>query len=188
MTSHEQVLLHQLKKRSVFSAKPGEKFTLASGDKSDFYIDLGLSSMNAETAQLIGEVIYYRTKHLSLDAMGGLASGAVPVATAAIISYAFRTKAMNGFWVRDEKKGHGTGKLIEGPVKKGDRVLVLEDVITRGGSALKAVNALRELGCHVSGVLALVDRQQGGEAFLHDNGVESFQAVFTLADLGVTPG
>ena len=100
------------------------------------------------------------------DAVGGLTLGADPIACA--ISYASATSAtpLRAFTVRKEPKSHGTGRLIEGPFRPGDRVVVIEDTITTGGSATKAINAVRNEGGSVVGVLALVDRQEGGREAL----------------------
>ena len=91
---------------------------------------------------------------------------------------------MEGFWVREEIKAHGTQKQVEGGLKKGDRVVIVDDVFTKGGSALKAVEAARELGCEVVLVLALVDRLQGAADLFRKNGIENYRAVFTIRDFG----
>ena len=105
------------------------------------------------------------------DAVGGLTLGADPIACA--ISYASATSAtpLRAFTVRKEPKTHGTGKLIEGPIRAGDRVIVIEDTITTGNSARKAIDAVRSEGATVVGVLALVDRQEGGREALESLGV-----------------
>lgn len=105
------------------------------------------------------------------DSIGGLTLGADPISYA--ISYASATAArpLRAFTVRKEAKSYGTGKSIEGPFQKGDRVVVIEDVITTGGSALKAINAVKAAGGIVSGVLALVDREEGGKEAIEAEGV-----------------
>jgi len=107
----------------------------------------------------------------TVDAVGGLTLGADPIACA--ISYASATSAtpLRAFTVRKEPKVHGTGKLIEGPFRAGDRVVVIEDTITTGGSARKAIEAVRNEGGTVIGVLALVDRQEGGREALESSGI-----------------
>jgi orotate phosphoribosyltransferase len=107
----------------------------------------------------------------AVDAVGGLTLGADPIACA--ISYASATSAtpLRAFTVRKEPKVHGTGKLIEGPFRAGDRVVVIEDTITTGGSARKAIEAVRNEGGTVIGVLALVDRQEGGREALESFGI-----------------
>src|SRR5205807_3018691 len=135
MSEAEQKLLDLLTERSF---KRGS-FRLASGGTSDYYIDGKMSEVFSAAAYLIGEVIYERTKDLAIDAIGGLEVGAVPLTTAAVISYHAHGREMEGFWVRDKLKGHGTRKLIEGGLRPGSRVVVVDDVVTRGSSALKAI-------------------------------------------------
>jgi len=96
------------------------------------------------------------------DALGGLTMGADPISCAIAFASASTTKPRRAFTVRKEAKAHGTGRLIEGPFRAGDRVVIVEDVITTGGSALKAIDAVRAADGHLLGVLALVDREEGG--------------------------
>jgi orotate phosphoribosyltransferase len=181
MSDTEKQLLRLLSERSFRRGT----FTLASGATSDYYIDGRMTAVYSEGAYLIGEVLYERTRDLDFAAIGGLAVGAVPPTTAAVIAYHHHGRPLEGFWVRDEVKGHGTKKRIEGGLKPSARVVVIDDVITKGGSALKAVEAVREIGCEVVRVLALVDRLAGAEALLRENGVTNYQSVFTIRDLGV---
>ena len=145
-----------------------------------------MSMVHSAGAYLIGQVLYEHTQDLAFDAIGGLAAGAIPLATAAVIAYHLNGRAVEGFWVRNEVKDHGTKKLVEGNVKADSRVVILEDVVTRGRSALKAIDAVREAGCEVVRVLTLVDRLQGGEQLFRDKGVTDYRAVFTIRDFGVT--
>lgn len=144
-----------------------------------------MTEVYSEGAYLIGEVLYEWSKDLDIDAIGGLQVGAVPLTTAAVISYHHRGRSMEGFWVREEVKSHGTQKLIEGGLTKGSRVVIVDDVCTKGGSAFKAVEAVREFGCEVVLVLALVDRLEGAEELFRAKGVENYRSVFTIRDLGV---
>jgi orotate phosphoribosyltransferase len=105
------------------------------------------------------------------DAIGGLTLGADPIACAISYASASSQKPLRAFTVRKEPKTHGTGKLIEGPFRQDDRVVVIEDTITTGGSALKAVAAVRAAGGEVLGVLALVDREEGGREALEGEGL-----------------
>ena len=159
MSEHERELLDLIRARSLDLNGP---FTLASGKTSSYYIDGKMSQVFSRSARLIGEVIYEHTKELLFDAIGGLEVRAVPLTTAAVIAYDLHGKTMEGFWVRDIAKGHGTKKRVEGFPCKGARVIVLDDVVTTGGSAVKAVEAVREVGAEVVCVLTLVDRLQGG--------------------------
>jgi len=138
-------------------------FTLASGKKSEFYIDARLTTMSPEGLSIIGVIglAALNETNWNVDSIGGLTLGADPIAYA--ISYASAsTKPLRAFTVRKESKTYGAGKLIEGPFREGDRVAVIEDVITTGGSAIRAAEAITKAGGTVAGVLALVDREEGG--------------------------
>jgi orotate phosphoribosyltransferase len=180
MTEAETQLLELLKERSF---KAGT-FKLASGAESNYYIDGRMSAVFSKGTYLIGRVLYERTKDLQFDALGGLEVGAVPLTAAVAMHYHLNGRTLEGFWVRDKQKAHGMRKLIEGGVRPGDRVVIVDDVITSGQSALKAVEAVKELGCTVVMALALVDRLQGADAAFREIGVE-FRSVFTIRDLGV---
>jgi orotate phosphoribosyltransferase len=155
------------------SARRGE-FVLASGRRSTLYIDARLTTMSPDGLALIGPLGLARLQQArwGVQSVGGLTLGADPIAYA--ISYASAATAtpLRAFTVRKEVKGHGTGRRIEGPFESGDRVAIIEDVITTGGSALRAVEAVREEGGHVAGVLALVDREEGGREALEAAGLE----------------
>ena len=156
------------------SARRGQ-FTLASGRVSSLYIDARLTTMSPEGLALIGPLGLDMLHHAGwrVDAIGGLTLGADPIAYA--ISYASTLAGgalVRAFTVRKEAKTHGTGRLIEGPFRAGDRVAVVEDVITTGASALRAAEAVRAAGGHVAGVLALVDREEGGREALERAGLE----------------
>jgi orotate phosphoribosyltransferase len=160
-------------------------FRLASGGVSDYYIDGRMTAVFSEAVPLIGEILYERTEGLGISAIGGLAVGAVPLATAAVFSYHVHGKKMEGFWVRDEVKRHGTQKLIEGNLVGGSRVAIVDDVFTKGTSAAKAIQAVREIGCEVVAVLALVDRLQGAQECFRALGIENYQPVFTIRQFGI---
>ena len=172
MTNHER-LLSMLAERS---ARRGQ-FTLASGRTSSLYIDARLTTMSPDGLALIGplglEAI--RDAGWQPDAVGGLTLGADPIAYAiayaSAVERADATTPLRAFTVRKEAKQHGTGRLIEGPYREGDRVVVIEDVVTTGGSALRAVEAVRAAGGSVLGVLALVDREEGGREALERAGL-----------------
>jgi orotate phosphoribosyltransferase len=182
MTEAERQLLALLTERSFRRGS----FTLASGGTSSYYIDGRMTAVCSAGAHLIGEVLYERTRDLAFDAVGGLAVGAVPLATAAVIAYHRHGRPMEGFWVRDEVKTHGTKKRVEGNVPPGARVVVLDDVITRGTSTLKAIDAVtEEKGGRVVRVVALVDRLQGAADLFREQGVADYRPVFTIRDFGV---
>jgi orotate phosphoribosyltransferase len=154
------------------SARRGH-FVLASGRESTLYIDARLTTMSPDGLALIGSLglSSLQATNWAIDAVGGLTLGADPVSYAIAYASANTNKPVRAFTVRKEIKTHGTGRLIEGPFKKGDHVAVVEDVITTGASALRAVEAIKEAGGVVSGVLALVDREEGGKEALEANGL-----------------
>jgi orotate phosphoribosyltransferase len=154
------------------SAKRG-RFTLASGRESEFYVDCRLTTMSPEGLALVGPrgLAALDEAGWNVDSVGGLTLGADPVSYAIAYASALAGRPVRAFTVRKEAKQHGTGKLIEGPFRAGDRVAVVEDVITTGGSAKKAIAAVRAAGGQVVGVLALVDREEGGREAIEGEGV-----------------
>jgi orotate phosphoribosyltransferase len=174
MTNQVDSLLALRMLLATRSARRGQ-FTLASGRISTLYIDARLTTMSPEGLTLIGPLGLGVLRHTgwSVDAVGGLTLGADPIAYA--ISYASALEGeilVRAFTVRKEAKMHGTGRLIEGPFVAGDRVAIVEDVITTGGSALQAAETIRAAGGQVAGVLALVDREEGGREALERAGLE----------------
>ena len=153
------------------SARRGD-FTLSSGRRSTLYIDARLTTMSPDGLALIGPagLAAIRDAGWRADAVGGLTLGADPVAYAISYASALAGAPVRAFTVRKEAKAHGTGQLIEGPLRAGDRVVVVEDVITTGASALKAADAVRAAGGTVVGVLAVVDRDEGGREAIESAG------------------
>lgn len=154
------------------SAKRGE-FTLASGKQSTFYIDARLTTMSPEGLSIIGPLALsvLRQTGWSIDAIGGLTLGADPISYAISYASAHSDHPLRAFTVRKEAKTHGTGRVLEGPFRQGDRVAVIEDVLTTGGSVLRAIDAVRSADGAVAGVLALVDREEGGRQAIESAGV-----------------
>jgi orotate phosphoribosyltransferase len=153
-------------------------FVLASGARSPYYIDCRTTTMHAEGQALIGRLGFelLRTAGLAPDAIGGLTMGADPVAYAIAHASWLAGAPVNAFSVRKQPKDHGTGKRVEGCFAAGARVVVVEDVITSGGSALQACDAVEAEGGTVLGVIALVDRESGGREAIAARGY----AVHTL--------
>src|SRR3954470_24079506 len=170
MSSHRQ-LIELLARRSVRRGN----FTLASGRQSSFYIDCRLTTMSPKGLSSIGPIglSLIREQGWEPDSVGGLTLGADPVSYAISYASADSGKPLRAFTVRKEAKAHGTGKLIEGPFETNDRVVVIEDVITTGGSALKAVEAIRGAGATILGVLAVVDREEGGREAIEAAGIQA---------------
>jgi len=168
MTTHDR-LLSILAERS---ARRGQ-FTLASGRQSTLYIDARLTTMSPDGLALIGPLALAALHDVDwrVHAIGGLTLGADPISYAIAYASADTASPLRAFTVRKEAKAHGTGRLIEGPFREGDRVAVIEDVITTGGSALRAAEAVRAAGGTVAGILALVDREEGGRDALVSAGL-----------------
>lgn len=162
-------LLHRL---ATTSARRGQ-FTLASGRQSTLYIDARLTTMHPEGLALVGTLglAALEGSGWGVAALGGLTLGADPIAYAIAHASQLAGRPLRAFTVRKEPKQHGTGRQVEGPFTAGDRVAIVEDVITTGGSALKAIDAVRRAGGDIAGVLALVDREEGGREAIEQAGV-----------------
>ena len=176
MAALKQLLLERSVKRG--------SFVLASGKHSDIYIDARLTTMSPEGMLLIGKLglSAIREHDWKPDSIGGLTMGADPVAFAISHTSALEKSPLRAFSVRKEAKAHGTGNQIEGPFKKGDRVVVIEDVVTTGKSALQAIDAVERFGGEILGVLAIVDRQDGGREAIGARGYDVV-ALTTIGDL-----
>jgi orotate phosphoribosyltransferase len=162
-------------------------FILASGKSSSVYIDARLTTMSPEGMNLIGPLALDAIAQMDWqpDSIGGLTLGADPVAVAISYASADQSKPLRAFTVRKQAKTHGTGNLIEGPFLQGDRVVIVEDVITTGKSALQAIEAVRSAGGHILGVLAVVDREDGGIQAIEEKGL----SVVSLASIrNLVPG
>ena len=167
------------------SIKHGD-FTLASGRKSSWYIDARLTTMSGRGQMLIGRVGLAMLDELGWQprAVGGLTLGADPIAYAMAHAATLAGRQLDAFTVRKEAKSHGAGRLIEGGFQAGMRIVVIEDVITTGESALRALRSVREAGGDVAGVLALVDRGEGGREWIEREDVK-VAAMFGAKQLGV---
>ena len=154
------------------SARRGQ-FTLSSGRASTLYIDARLTTVSPDGLALVGPSALAAIEGAGwrVDAVGGLTLGADPVSYAIASASQLAGRPVRAFTVRKEAKAHGTGRLIEGPFRSGDRVAIVEDVITTGGSALRAIDAVRAAGGEVAGVLAVVDREEGGREAIAAAGV-----------------
>jgi orotate phosphoribosyltransferase len=166
-----------------FTKKP--TFKLASGERSNFYFNCKPTALNPEGMFLIGNLLYAlirKEKSWNVKAIGGLTLGADPVANAVAYTSHLKGKPIDSFVVRKEPKEHGTMLWIEGNVKKGDKVLIVEDVITTGGSTIKAVKRAKQGGLKVNGVVALIDRQEGGKEAVEAMGLP-FKALLTKKEI-----
>lgn len=162
------------------------KFTLASGKEASFYLDCRQVTLDSRGANLIAEGFLDLLGENVPDAVGGMAIGADPI-TAAIITLAGqRGLALNGFIVRKEAKAHGRGRDVEGPVQEGQNVVIVEDVVTTGGSSLKAIERVEAFGLKVQEVIAIVDRLEGGREAFEERGYQ-LRTLFTIRDFGIEP-
>jgi orotate phosphoribosyltransferase len=180
-----------LQRKSVFRGE----FTLASGAKSDFYVDARVTTFDPRGACLIGEVGWQLMKETAaklnknVNAIGGLTLGADPIALSIGIAAQREDSAtpLQVFTVRKAIKEHGRQKRIEGNFSAGNSVVIVDDVITTGGSTTQAIDAIEEAGGHVAFVLVLLDRQEGGRENIEQRG-HKVVSIFTRADLANTKG
>ncbi len=161
------------------------KVILASGKESDFYVDCKRTALTAEGHVLVGRLLFDRIRRIRplVRGAGGLTLGADPLASAVAFASFLEGEPVDAFIVRKEPKGHGTGQWVEGrkTIPDGSRVVVLEDVVTTGGSALKAIERCRTENLQVVGCFALVDRMEGGREAIEASGVP-VDALFTRRD------
>lgn len=188
MTDARAQLIDYISREAVFHGD----FTLTSGKKATYYIDLRRVSLDHRVAPLIGQVMVDLLASVpsvdgrGVDAVGGLTMGADPVAAAVLHQAAARGLSYDAFVVRKEPKDHGRGKQVEGPDLAGRRVVVLEDTSTTGGSPLKAVEALLKVGAEIAAVAVVVDRATGAREVIEAAGYPYFAAI-GLAELGLEP-
>lgn len=161
------------------------KVTLASGRESDFYFDGKQTTLHSEGGLLVGKLFYEAIKDVeNVQGVGGITLGADPIATATSIAAYLDGRPMHAFIIRKEPKGHGTGQWLEGRknLPPGTRVVIVEDVVTTGGSSMKAVRRAEEEGLVVLGIVALVDREEGGRENIEAEGVW-LRSIFTKSQL-----
>ena len=161
-------------------------FMLASGKKAKYYLDGKQVTLDATGARLVGEGILDLLASGMPRAVGGMSIGADPITAAVVTMAGVRQLPLVGFIVRKEAKGHGTQRYIEGPVQPGDRVAIVEDVVTTGGSSLLAIERAVEFGLVVTRVIAIIDRLEGGAAAFAQRGY-AFDSLLTIEDCGIAP-
>ncbi len=173
-------LVGQIRDKAVVRGR----VTLSSGKEADYYVDMRRITLDGVAAPLVGRVMLQLTRDLDYDAVGGLTLGADPVATAMLHAAAAQGRTLDAFVVRKEGKAHGLQRRIEGAPVTGRRVLAVEDTSTTGGSALTAVEALREAGAEVVAVAVVVDRDTGAAQRVEEAGLPYLFAV-GKAELGL---
>ena len=160
------------------------QFTLASGKQASYYLDCRKVTLDARGAKLIAAGMLDLLADDLPDLVGGMAIGADPI-TAAILTLAgTRDLPLRGIIVRKESKSHGTGKFVEGPFAEGETVVIVEDVVTTGGSSLLAIERCEAVGLKVARVLAIVDRLEGGSEAFAERGYE-LTTLLTIEDFGI---
>jgi orotate phosphoribosyltransferase len=161
-------------------------FTLTSGKKSSYYFDGKQVTLYPEGAYLIGKIILEKIRGLNINAVGGCAIGADPMVGAlATVAYLEGISNLNLFIVRKEPKKHGKLRHIEGPLlNKGDRVVIVDDIISTGGSILQSINVIKEFECEIVKVVAVVDRQEGGTQMIQKLGID-VDPIFTIEDFNI---
>ncbi len=158
------------------------QFKLASGATSDYYLDMKPTTFDPEGAALVADIIFSMLRDdTTSDAIGGLELGAVPI-IAAVCARSFPERPIQGFIVRKETKDHGTAQKIDGNFKPNSKVILLEDVTTKGGSVMQAVRAVRARGAEVTRIISILDRLEGAEETLKKEGI-ALQSIFTTKDL-----
>ena len=160
-------------------------FVLASGKRSTYYIDAKETTLNPEGMFLVGKLMYEITRELpGIEAVGGVSIGGDPLVCAVVLESFNKKDNLAGFLIRKEPKGHGTNRWVEGGknLKKGMNVVILEDVVTTGGSSLKAIEATEKEGYVVKGIVAILDRLEGGKDTIESKGY-LFKSIFSLNDL-----
>lgn len=183
MTSYTHTpLLYTLRHLSVLRAPPGQPFKLASGKESMVYVDVRLTALNGHGGLLLAEHLVAILDHHVLPSsprplLAGVVVGGCPLVTAMSM-----LTGLDVLYVRKEAKGHGTDKLIEGRYQEGDAVVLVEDVVTSGASSVKAAQVLTDAGLQVIGILAVLDRGDGGRKTIEDAGY-TFVSLFTLSQL-----
>jgi orotate phosphoribosyltransferase len=182
-----------LREKSLQRANPGEFFTLASGAKSTVYLDVRKSALSSKGHYFLGKALYREivSRGGVIDAVAGVALGGCPLASA-VSTFSYLSPApfgaLGGPWflealyVRKESKGHGLGKLVEGTITPEMKVVLVEDVVTSGKSSLEAVQKLRDVGVDVIGIVAVVDREEGGTEAIRKASLP-FVALTTMAEV-----
>ncbi len=176
-----ELYLEMFRKRS-FKYSEEVAFVLVSGKRSQFYVDCKGTLLHPAGLKLTGKIVWEMIKDSKPDAVGGMTLGADPITLAVTLAALEDGVELMPLIVRKEEKGHGTGKWIEGYIKEGLRVVVVDDVFTTGGSTIKAIEKLREAGAEIIEAIALVNRNEGAEENFKKIGV-SHRSVFTIDDL-----
>jgi orotate phosphoribosyltransferase len=193
MTTHQELKTRLRELLETLSLKKGP-VVLVSGKTSNFYLDCKQTALNAEGAVVIGRLVFETIRRLGADGhrvegVGGMTLGADPIAVATAFTSQQAGEPVHAFIIRKEPKGHGTRAWLEGSnnLREGAPVLLVEDVVTTGGSTLRALERAKESGLEPVAIVALVDREEGGRENLEATGLP-FEALLCRSDFGVPPG
>lgn len=159
-------------------------FTLASGKKATYYLDGKQITLHSEGLRLVSEGLLDLLSDVAFDAIGGMSIGADPIIGGVLTVAGERGRSLEGFLVRKATKDHGTKRFVEGPVRPGSKVVIVDDVVTTGGSALESVDRIQEFGCEVVLVVAVIDRLEGGAANFESRGLP-LRSLLTIRDFGL---
>jgi orotate phosphoribosyltransferase len=155
-------------------------FVLASGRSSNFFFDMKRTMFDPEGASLVADLLFERIRDETVDSIGGLETGAIPI-VAALCVRSWPEQPIRGFFVRKEIKGHGTDQRIDGLLESGSRVILFEDVTTTGASVMQAAAAVGQRGCTIVKIIAIVDRLEGADQNFKNAGIK-FESLFTWRD------
>lgn len=182
-TNLRERLKELIETRAFMSRHPPEEpFELASGEKSWIYFDCKTVTQDPEALNLIAKLILERIPFRDVDAVGGLESGAIPISTAVSMLSFQKGHPLPSFWVRHERKTRGTKNRVEGGLRPNSRVVVIDDVTTKGGSVLDAVDVVqREFGCQVVEIITMVDREEGARQRFEERGIQ-FAPLFSKSE------
>ena len=181
----DEDMLQRLKEmilEEAFKVSDQATFKLASGKLSRYYVNCRVVTLNPEGMVLIGNLIFDKIGDSGVTAIGGPSLGANPIADAvSMISYQ-KGRVIKPFYVREKAKDHGVVKKIEGNIGRDDRVIIVDDVITTGGSTIRAIECARGEGLEIVKVIALVDREEGGKEAIEQH-VKDCESLLTMSDL-----
>jgi len=168
-----------LLKKSVITDR---EFTLASGKKSNFYVDARITTLDAEGGYLCGKIFLEMLKPYKVDAVGGYSIGADPIVSAIATVSFLADNPIHAFIIRKEEKSHGTKKIIEGNFPAHGRVVLFDDVVTSGGSIIRGAQQVKDHGGTIAAIMAVIDREEGGREKIEAAGYPFF-SIFTKKDL-----
>ncbi len=179
---NNKLLLKKILTEKSLKVSKDPIFPLASGKLSDFYVDCKMTTLFSKGLDLVGKIVFEMIAPLNVKGIGGLTLGADPIANATAMIAGQKGLDLFSFVIRKEPKKHGLMKWIEGGISAGDRVVVIDDVITTGGSAIQAIDKAKDAGLVIVKVIVLVDREEGGRENIRNRGYE-VESIFSKSEL-----